>query len=333
MKPSARASLLITFATLTAATSHADDAKRPSGDVASSSASGGAAPIAPRCDIGSNATRWKIPVNTAVPIFVEESSGAKLTPTVTVSPSAEYTLTADTGSPRPEYYRLLKIPSAKAGDIYDVTLGGTCNSGTVVTPVSLRVEFTAESPLPVTLGTMAETTQGTTILTLDASYLPFQQVSQIDVSAAGSVIGDYPAGIALTEADVFGVRACVGGVCTVNTSNSPLLRAKLISMSPALFCKNGRASGVVEVNLSAQARIPGAATQPSAVSGTIHVDCAKATDSELATSGTNATNPNTVNAVGTGCSVGSLGNASTTLGGLCALSFALLVSRRRRSAR
>lgn len=332
MKLSSRPLAALALVTLATSSAYADGsaAKMPAGDVASSSSGGGAvAPQAPHCSIGSNAPSWKIPVNAAVPVTVEESSGAKLTPTVTLSPTAEYTLTADTGSPRPEYYRLLKIPGAKVGDRYDVTLGGTCVGATdTVTPFSLKVEFVAEAQVPVTLGTMAENPQGTTVLTLDPSYLPFQQVSEISFKASGSGIGGYPSGILLSAEDVFGVRACVGGACTVSSSSSPLIRAKLLNLSPALVCTNGRDSGLVEVSLSAQARIPGATTQPSAATGTIHVDCSKATDTELGKGAGTSTNPNTVGtSPGTGCNLG--GSGTSGFGGAFAILFALAATRRR----
>ncbi|MFO0665950.1 MAG: MYXO-CTERM sorting domain-containing protein [Polyangiaceae bacterium] len=313
---------------------HADNAKRPAADPA-----GAAAPIAPSCSIRSPSSTWKVPVNAPrVPVFVAENSGGKLTPSVTLSPNAEYTLLADSGTPRPDYYRTLTLTgdNLSVGDVFNVTLGGTCAnapSWMQMETFSMTIELVASAPAPTVLGTMAENPQGTTLLTLDPSFHPYRQVATITFTRNGASLGEYAPGQTASAGDRYGVIACVGGACDPRPG-APLAGAQPLRLGANDVCKEGRDSGVVEVPLSAQAHIPGATAQPAAVTGSIHVDCGKATDQELG-KGT-GTAPNTVangNAVGTGCSVGATG--ATTSGALSALFGLALVGfgRRRREPR
>lgn len=334
MKMLPRSFAALTFVLFAASTASADggEAERPSGDVSSSSGSGMAAPAAPACSISSPSSTWKVPVGAGIPVYVNESSGAKLDATATLSPAAEYTLLADKDTARPEYYRVLKIAGAKAGDVFNVTLGGTCTGAPQATSptFSMTVEFTAEQPFPTALGTLKEDPQGLTLLTLDPSFLPYQQTSTIDFTRDGASLGTYNKALPPSAGDRFGVRACVDNAC-VPPPGADLAANQPLNLSAALVCTNGRASGVVEVKLSAQAHIPGAATQPSAVAGSIHVDCTKATDAELG-KGTSTSTPTTVGtSPGTGCNAGGTGGQGG-LAGLAVLLFAFATKRRQSRA-
>lgn len=323
----------LTLVLFAASPASADDgeAKQAPGDVSSSSGSGMAAPLAPACNISSPSRSWKVPVGAGIPVHVNESSGAKLDATASLSPAAEYTLLADKDTARPEYYRVLKIAGAKAGDIFNVTLGGTCTGAPQATAATfeMTVEFTAEQPLPTALGTLKEEPQGLTLLTLDPSFVPYRQTSTLDFTRDGASLGTYNMALPPSLGDRFGVRACVDNACTP-PPGADLAANQPLNLSAALVCTNGRASGVVEVKLSAQAHIPGAATQPAAVAGTIHVDCTKATDTELGKTSPPST-PNTVGtSPGTGCSAGGTGSQ----GGLAGLAFLLFAfAKKRRQSR
>lgn len=288
----------------------------------------GASPVAPACRFETPTDTWKIPVNApGVPFSILENSGAKLTPEITIEPSAEYTVTTDAGSQAPLTSRILKIAGAKAGDTYKVTLGGTCVGGPNPSPTVFTVEYVAEAPTPLTVGTFAEAPQGLTKLTFDAGFLPHLQVASILILADESPLGNYgPGGMFPGPGDNYGVRACVGGAC--NTGDA---HVRPMDLSAATVCKAGRASGVVKVALKTRTRLIGATDPLPEVQGEIHVDCSKATDSEL---GIGPSTP--VASKATGCSVGTLATSTTgslSAASVCALALGLAFARRRKATR
>ena len=284
----------------------------------------------PRCGIGSVSNAWKVPVNAVgVPIVVTEDAGAKLVPSVGVTPTADVSIAADTTSATPTYRRLLKFAGAKVGDVFQVVLGGTCTGAADPTPFTLSVEFVAEAAAPSVLGTLSESPQGTTLLSLDTSFAPYEQLATLTFGINGQILGSYPAGRKAAESNVYGVVACVNGACsTLNTSYNVQNPSSALPLALYRYdikvCPNGRASGVVEAKVTATAKIEGVAELPAAAAGTIHVDCSKATDAELGIVG--GGNP-------VGCSVAGAARSKTaTLTGtalflLCACASA---ARRRR---
>lgn len=281
------------------------------------------APVArPECRISSASSAWKVPLSAAgVPIRVVETDGAKLEATVTVSPEVSVALRADTTSTTPASDRILVFTNPTAGQVYKVGLGGTCRGGTGPVPTETTVEFVADAPAPTVLGTLSESPEGLTKLTLDPSFVPFEQLSEITFAFNGTDVEPYVVGRTSSSANTYGVRACVGGACdgmTSTANNSKTPATPLLLFPYGRLCPNGRQTGKVEVQLTAKAVVVGQEVQPEAARGSLHIDCARATESELGASSRGSS----------GCTVRAPSPAPTSSVALGALALFFLVRRR-----
>lgn len=239
----------------------------------------------PSCSISSPSDSWKVPVNApSIPISVVENT-TKLTPYLTIHPAVEYSLTVDAKRSSVSSSRVLSITSAvKIGDVLLVTLAGVCAGAKPPVSSTVRIEFVAEAPFPLKLGTLIEAPQGTTTLAFDDAFLPYQPFATISFSVAGAPHATYPPGNVAGPSDRYGVVACIGGACNTpengGTGRGPSV-ATYFRLDASQICVNGRATGKVTRAITASAHIPAAPSDPESAVGNITIDCSKASEREL----------------------------------------------------